>query len=310
MCPNSTLRQMQWVLPSVDVTYEKFIKRHKEKLEIIHEDVGEGASIHWIGPKSSNLVMLFFHGGGYVMPAVDAHFDMVDYWRTKMRKSYDIDFSIAFVQYSLVNFAPWPQQLRQVVAAFTHLINQGVHPSNIILAGDSVGGHQVAFLLGHILHPHPGANPVPKLSSPLAGAAMLSPWLTFSDAAPSFSANAETDLMPTPALLAWGDLLKESRGESNDGNWFEPAEAPAEWWIGLDKVVSNILITTATGECMLDDILSAGEKMRKGMGSEDKVEIFVQDEACHNEILAEFATYDPTGPSTDTVTKWIADVFS
>lgn len=139
---------------------------------------------------------------------------------------------------------------------------------------------------------------------------MLSPWLTFSDAAPSFYANAATDLMPTPALLAWAGFLKTSRGHSDDGNWFEPAEAPAEWWNSLEKVVNNVLITTATGECMVDDIVLAAAKMQKGMGSKAGFEIFVQDGASHNEILAEFASHDKPGPSTEKVTKWIANVFS
>lgn len=139
---------------------------------------------------------------------------------------------------------------------------------------------------------------------------MLSPWLTFSDASPSFYANAANDLMPTPALLAWADLLKKSRGESDDDNWFEPAEAPAEWWNGLEKVVNNVLVVTASGECMVDDIVSTAEKMKEGMGSEGKLELFVQDGGSHNEILAEFASHDKPGPSTVKVTKWIADVLS
>ncbi|KAF8148438.1 Alpha/Beta hydrolase protein [Crassisporium funariophilum] len=286
------------------------MRAQQRKLDIIHEDVGEGASLHWIGPTSSSLVMLYFHGGGYVLPAVYGHFKMVNHFRQEVRKRHDIDVSVAFLEYSLVNHAPWPQQLKQVSAAFTHLLKRGIHPSNIILVGDSVGGHEVAFLLAHILHPHPSVKPVPQLVAPLAGAAMLSPWLSFSEDAPSFARNANSDLMPTKALTKWANLFKNSRGKMDDDNWFEPGEAPAQWWNGLEKIVNNVLITTASGECMLDDIIRAGETMKKGAGSTLKIETFVEEGASHNEILAEFAAGDKPGASTEKVTKWIADVFA
>lgn len=42
--------------------YETYVKGHKDRLAIIHEKIDEDASLHWIGPKSSKRVMLYFHG--------------------------------------------------------------------------------------------------------------------------------------------------------------------------------------------------------------------------------------------------------
>lgn len=117
--------------------------------------------------------------------------------------------------------------------------------------------------------------------------------------------------MPSSALREWANMFKASRGDSkDDGNWFEPETAPAEWWDGLGNVVSDVLVTTASGEAMMDDILSAAEKMKKGGGKSVHLETFVQDGAGHNEILAEFASGDEPGPSAHKVTNWIARVFA
>ena len=86
-----------------------------------------------------------------MIPAVDGHFFMVDWWRREAKRRFDIDFSVAVLEYSssshihqkhislaklssgLVTHAPWPIQLRQVVAALQHLINQGYDTPEVFL---------------------------------------------------------------------------------------------------------------------------------------------------------------------------------
>ncbi|EMD40594.1 hypothetical protein CERSUDRAFT_121308 [Gelatoporia subvermispora B] len=275
---------------------------------IVHEDIGvEGASLHWIGPKKAENVMLFFHGGGYVLPAVEGHFALVDHWRKEVKKRYGISMSVAVLEYSLSNHAPWPTQLVQTIASLNHLLKEGYDPSNIILAGDSVGGHQVNFVLAHLMHPHPNAPEI-KLSKPLAGAAMLSPWLCYAQTAPSFTRNAKSDLLPVETLHAWSEQIVQTRQTTDDGYFFEPAYSPPEWWAGLGNVVRSVLFTTGSNECMFDDIVATAHRMEKGAGSDAKLECFVQHGASHNEALVEMACGDAPGPTSERVTTWIDSV--
>jgi hypothetical protein len=138
---------------------------------------------------------------------------------------------------------------------------------------------------------------------------MLSPWLTFSEDAPSFVRNAATDLMPTEALSKWANYLKKSRTQTDDGNWFEPAEAAPEWWAGLDAVVNNVIFLSGSGEVMFDDIVNAEKKMSKGAGNKVKIESFVE-ESGHNEALVQFACGEEPCPTTQRVSSWIAEVFA
>ncbi len=209
----------------------------------------------------------------------------------------------------LVTQAPWPTQLRQVTAALDHVIKQGYDPSNITVVGDSVGGHEVTFLLGHLIHPHPDATPI-KLEKPLAGTAMLSPWLNYSIEAPSWKRNADGDVMPLPALLEWAEVFQKSRTRTDDGYYFEPATAPAVWWAGIENVVKDVLFTTGDAEGMFDDIVITKKKMGEVAGKQMKLECFVQEKAAHNEALVEFACGDGPGPTNERMMAWINNVYA
>ncbi|KAJ7723093.1 Alpha/Beta hydrolase protein [Mycena maculata] len=312
VAPNSTLRQMQWVSPRVAVMYERFINSSSGKnLEIIHEDVGEGASLHWIGPKKNEHTILYLHGGGYVLPALDGHFLMVDYWRTEAKRKYGVNLSVAFLEYSLINHAPWPAQLHQGILAVNHILTSGIPPSALVIAGDSAGGHLIAALFAHMLHPHPSGLPsVTPLAFPLAGAALISPWMSFSEAAPSFARNAHRELLPLKTLRRWADLIKASRPVGlEDGPWFEPATAEPDWWAGLAGIVEHILYAAGDGEVMVDDAVVAAERMREGAGKKLQLDVFIQPGGGHNEPLAEMASGEVPGVMSQRVVDWLGELW-
>jgi hypothetical protein len=117
MCPDSSVRQLQFVLPAVNVAYPKFVK--KQGLPVDSEDIAEGARLHWYARQKSDYVMLFFHGmchclfychskvtelmtegGGYVMPAIDGHYNLIDFLRREVKKQFGKNMSIAMLEYS------------------------------------------------------------------------------------------------------------------------------------------------------------------------------------------------------------------
>lgn len=311
MCPNSTIRQLQFVLPPVSVSYKQYAT--KRSLTADSEEIGQGARLHWFGRNQGEHTLLYFHGGGYVMPAIDSHYLLVDFLRKEVEARYAKSISVAFLEYTLANHAPWPQQGRQAVTALNYLLRRGVPPESIIIAGDSVGGHLVAFLLGHILNPHPAIQPIVPLKHPLAGAVMISPWVTFDEHAPSYKLNATTDLMPVSALRRWANLLKYSRQsaeeDESEPGYFEPEKAEPEWWAGLSHAVQHVLITAGGMEVMVDDAVSLGEKMRIGSKMDQEgIQIFVEKGVGHNEPIAGFATGDRPGLATTQILTWVGNL--
>lgn len=67
VAPNSTLRQMQWVSPRVSVMYARFMR--SKGLPVVNEELGGGASLHWIGPKKNEYTMLYLHGKSPFLPS-------------------------------------------------------------------------------------------------------------------------------------------------------------------------------------------------------------------------------------------------
>lgn len=108
--------------------------------------------------------------------------------------------------YRLAPQYPFPCGLLDCLAAYLYLIDppqgaihQPIHPSSIIVAGDSAGGGCALSLL--IMLRDLGL-PMP------AGADLLSPWVDLSHSFPSILANAETDYIPGNGFhfkpsLAW-----------------------------------------------------------------------------------------------------------
>ena len=152
--------------------------------------------MHWIGPKWEGRVLLFLHLCVFLQCAK----------------------KIAFVDYrptALIPEHPFPKQLRPKFAATQHLLDLGVSPSNIIIAGDSSGGNLVLQLASQLLHPHPSlpiihlpsragtetdVNSLEVFPEVFGGMLLILPWLEYNVDAPSFARNCARDLI---RLNAW-----------------------------------------------------------------------------------------------------------
>ncbi|KAI0265808.1 Alpha/Beta hydrolase protein [Gloeopeniophorella convolvens] len=133
------------------------------KVRPVTDVLPEGAKLHWLGRRRYDRVMLFFHGGGFTIPAGDHHFRFLPAVQDALKGSVG-EIGIAFLEYSMAPQAQFPIQLRQANAALTHLLEHGAHPSNIVLCGDSAGGNLALQAISHILHPLPNLPPPPALS--------------------------------------------------------------------------------------------------------------------------------------------------
>ena len=93
-------------------------------------------------------VILFFHGGGYVLNSIDTHHDMVCYFSEKLRTR------IFSLEYGLSPENKFPKARDESLEALRWLIDQGHNPANISLCGDSAGAHLAVSLSKHLNKDH------------------------------------------------------------------------------------------------------------------------------------------------------------
>lgn len=110
--------------------------------------------------------ILYFHGGGYVFGSCLSH-------RHLMAKlAVDANKVCYGVDYRLAPECPFPAALEDALSAYDWLLqDQGVEPSNVVLAGDSAGGGLTQSLLLSLKER--------GMSLP-AGSVLFSPWVDLS----------------------------------------------------------------------------------------------------------------------------------
>ena len=89
-------------------------------------------------------VILFFHGGGYVLNSVDTHDPTVSYFSEKLRTK------IFSLEYSLSPENKFPDAMNEALDSINWLIENGNKISNISLCGDSAGAHLAASVTHHL----------------------------------------------------------------------------------------------------------------------------------------------------------------
>ncbi|NOX41705.1 MAG: alpha/beta hydrolase [Alphaproteobacteria bacterium] len=175
-------------------------------------------------------VILYFHGGSYVFGSPRTHQAML----AKLSRLSGL--RTVLPDYRLAPEHGFPAALDDAVAAYTHLIDRGYRPHQIILGGDSAGGG-LALALLHVICttdlPRPG------------GVFAFSPWtdLTFSGA--SIRDNARADPMLPVGRLA------EMRDNYLQGS--DPSDPRASPLFGRFEGASAVLVQCGNHEILLDD---------------------------------------------------------
>ena len=181
---------------------------------------------------------------------------------------------------------PFPTQLNQANVALTHLLNEGIPPSNIILAGDSGGGNIIIQLGAHILHPLSSISAPPTLTQPLAGGLLISPWTIYNADTPAYARNDKKDVLDLQCYMFISDLAKKGLAPELQ-NYSEPILAPAGWLKGLDKVYSRFCITLGDDECPFDQIKETGDVLSRYV---QDTELVIEPGSAHGEVIYRFAT--------------------
>lgn len=68
------IQQMVYVMGSTTTLYEKWAQQ--AKLEVLSDEIGEGAQFHWIGPRKYKRVFLFLHGELSLCVNLPGHYNL------------------------------------------------------------------------------------------------------------------------------------------------------------------------------------------------------------------------------------------
>ncbi|HLY90098.1 MAG TPA: alpha/beta hydrolase fold domain-containing protein, partial [Acetobacteraceae bacterium] len=123
-------------------------------------------------------VVLYLHGGGYVIGSLDSHRHLVvEIGRAARGRTLAIDYRMAPEH-------PFPAAVDDALAAYRFLLAEGVQPAAITIAGDSAGGGLVVAAMVAI---RDAGLPQPACGWP------ISPWVDMEAIGGSMVSKAATD---------------------------------------------------------------------------------------------------------------------
>ena len=212
----------------------------------------DGVPAEWItapGAKSDRVV-LYLHGGGYVIGSINTHREICS------RISRAGGARVLLIDYRLAPEAPFPAAVDDSVKAYRWLLSQGVSAKKIAVAGDSAGGGLTIATLVALRDQ--------KIALPAAGVC-LSPWVDLEGVGDSCTTKAKEDPMVSKdGLVQLAGLYLAGKDVRT------PLAAP----LYADLAgIPPLFIQVGTAEVLLDDAHRIAERAKKA-GVEVQFEAF------------------------------------
>ena len=146
--------------------------------------------VRWYRPEGSTdtgPVMVYFHGGGFVVGGLDSHDSIC------ADLAHGAGLAVMAVDYALAPEHPYPAALEDAVSALKHIVNT-MPGRDILLAGDSAGAWLAASL----------AHQIRPADMRLTGQVLIYPTLGGDMTTGSYLAHAEAPLLTTKDILWYG----------------------------------------------------------------------------------------------------------
>ena len=270
--PNASMEQQRSGMERIservpaDVTCEKV-------------DAG-GVKAEWIAAPgaAADRVILYLHGGGYVIGSINTHRAMVSrIARASNARALSIDYRLAPEH-------PFPAAVEDATGAYKWLLVQGIKPAKIVIAGDSAGG---GLAIAVLLALRDAGQPMP------AGCVPISPWTDLEGTGDSIRTKAAKDPMVQQDNLAGS--AKQYIGNADPKNpLISPLHAD---YRGLPPM----LIHVGEAEILLDDATRVAERAKQA-GVEVQLEVW--DDMIH--VWHVFAKILPEGQQAiDKIGKFV-----
>ena len=198
-----------------------------------------GVQAEWVQASNAvaERVILYLHGGGYVIGSIATHRGLAG------RLSQAAAARVLLVDYRLAPEHPFPAAVDDATGAYRWLLAQGIAPARLVMAGDSAGG---GLTIATLVALRDAGVPLP------AAAVCLSPWIDLEGRGDSVTTKAAAD------PLVHKDMLLQL------GAWYLAGADPhtplaAPLYADL-RHLPPLLIQVGTAEILLDDATRLAEK--------------------------------------------------
>ncbi len=201
-----------------------------------------GVKAEWItAPGALNdRVILYLHGGGYILGSINSHRDLCE------RLSRAAKARVLALDYRLAPEHPFPAAVEDAVAAYRWLLKQNISPKHVAIAGDSAGG---GLSLATLVALKQAGDPLP------ACVALMSPWVDLECTGESMTTkDAEDPLVRKPMAAGMAATYLPS------GDLRNPLASPLH--AALDGL-PPLMIHVGSRETLLDDSVRIAAKARK-----------------------------------------------
>jgi len=138
------------------------------------------APAEWLRPPSAvaGRVVLYLHGGGYVIGSPRSHRHLA------AAIASAAGGSALLLEYRLAPEHPFPAAVDDAVAAYRWLLDQAIAPGHVVVAGDSAGG---GLTVATLLALRGAGLPLP------AAGVCISPWVDLTCSGASYATKAASD---------------------------------------------------------------------------------------------------------------------
>lgn len=219
----------------------------------VTETYAGGCRAYWHDPSgcAADRVIMYLHGGGYVVGSPKSHERLVGHLaKVTGCRALNVDYRLAPEH-------PHPAAVTDATNAYRWLLAEGFRPEHIAISGDSAGG---GLTLATLLSIKENGLPQPAAAVP------LSPWVDMEGLGESMDTNAAKDLIVQRDGLK--DMAAQFLGEGTHPR--DPLAAPL---YGDYRGVAPIYIQVGGDETLFDDSTRVAERA-KAAGVEVKLDIF------------------------------------
>ncbi len=200
-----------------------------------------GVPGEWISTPEADgsCVIYYLHGGGYAIGSVNTHREMVS------RIARAAKARALAINYRLAPEHPFPAAVEDAVTAYRWLLDSGISPERIVIAGDSAGG---GLALATLIALRDAGDPLP------AAAVCISPWTDLAVTGATMDSKAAVDPM-----IRKEDAIEGAKLYLAGADPRTPLASP----LYADLAgLPHLLVQVGTSETLLDDSVRLAERAR------------------------------------------------
>jgi acetyl esterase/lipase len=233
--------------------YERAEKVFPTPPEVKVERVSAPAApAEWLRPPGAvaGRVVLYLHGGGYVIGSPRSHRHLAAAIASAAAAS------ALLLDYRLAPEHPYPAAVDDATAAYRWLLDQAIAPEHVVIAGDSAGG---GLTVATLLALRDRGVPLP------AGGVCISPWVDLTCGGGSYRTKAAVDPIVTQAGVA-------EMAQAYLGNVSPRTPLASPLFADL-RGLPPLLIHVGSDEVLLDDAVQLAATA-KAAGVETTIEVW------------------------------------